>query len=137
MQIISHCYENFRQMSKHKDGRYCRSCEKVVVDFTQMSRAELNEYFEKHKGNDICGRAKNSQLEKQNRYEVFLLEAGQRIKKKVNIKPLRGALLAAISGLLTFTTSCMGKMMPPAEQFHSPIQDTISGNPKSVPGKKK
>jgi len=124
-------------MPKHNDGRYCRSCEKVVVDFTQMSHAELIEYFEKHKGEDVCGKAKNSQLGKQNRYEEFLLEAGQRVKKKVNIKPLRVALLGAISGLLTFTTSCMGKMMPPAEQFHSPIQDTIRDNPKSGPEKKK
>lgn len=136
MRIISPCNENFNKMLKHGDGRYCQSCSKVVVDFTQMSNAQMLDYFEKHKGESICGRARNIQLGKQNAFESFLFKCRQIISDKINITPLRLALLAGISGLLTFTTSCMGKMADPLPKNNlQSRQDTIKDQSKREPGK--
>lgn len=44
-------------------NRYCASCEKVIIDFTQMSDAELLTYF--NKNTKHCGRFAEHQLNRQ------------------------------------------------------------------------
>ena len=39
--IPSPCTESWDCMTSTKEGRFCQSCEKTVVDFTRMSDAEL------------------------------------------------------------------------------------------------
>jgi len=130
MQIISPCHENFTKMSKRGSGRYCGSCEKIVVDFTRMSDTEMFDYFEKHNGENICGRAKNTQLGKQNAFESFLFRARQFVADKLKITPLRMAILAILSGLMAFTTSCMGKMAEPIPRKNNyPVKDTTKSEP--------
>jgi hypothetical protein len=90
-------------------------------------------YFEKHKGENICGRIKGFQLGKQNRFEILLNRSRQFIINKINIAPIRIALLAMLSGLLAFTTSCMGKMqqdLGPTKNPH-PTKDTAKS--KQIP----
>lgn len=55
------CHEDWDKMIPNKNGRFCRSCSKNVVDFTTMLPAEIQVYFQKH--NNVCGRFKNSQLD--------------------------------------------------------------------------
>lgn len=55
------CQENWSQMVAAKDGRYCAACEKVVIDFTQQTDAEIIAYLRQHSGL-ACGRFKASQL---------------------------------------------------------------------------
>lgn len=127
MQIISPCNQNFNKMKKQGDGRYCASCEKVVVDFTKMSNKQLTDYLESRKSENICGRLKNVQLGKANVFENILFYGREFITKRINITPLRIGLLTIISGLMTFTTSCMGKVMidAPVYRKDKAIKDTI------------
>ena len=137
MKIISPCDQNFGKMKKEGNGRYCGSCQKVVVDFTRMSNAELIGYFKEHKNENICGRVKSFQMGKQNAFESFLFTSKQFIADKINITPLRVGLLAILSGLMAFTTSCMGKVMydhPAAYNNDTTAKDTVKT--KSVPAKK-
>lgn len=57
------CQENWSEMTKKEQGRFCQSCQTVVVDFTAMSDAELFHYFSNHKGN-TCGRISKEKLNK-------------------------------------------------------------------------
>ena len=132
LEINAPCAQNFAKMPINGNGRYCNSCEKTVVDFTNFSEVELLNYFRIHKNVDVCGRVKASQLGKQNLFESFLFKNKQFILSKVNIKPLRIVLLGLISGLLTFTTSCMGKVMP-AQKSTALTKDSLqtkNQNPK-------
>lgn len=58
------CHEDWNKMTPKDQGAFCKSCEKVVIDFSTMSDRELIAYFEKMKGQKTCGKFKNTQLNK-------------------------------------------------------------------------
>jgi hypothetical protein len=55
------CHENWSSMSPNQQGRFCSSCSKTVVDFTQMSNEEVEHFFVGQK-EMVCGRFHNNQL---------------------------------------------------------------------------
>jgi hypothetical protein len=55
------CHEDWDKMTPNDNGRFCGSCSKNVVDFTNMLPDEIQIYFQQH--NNVCGRFKNSQLD--------------------------------------------------------------------------
>lgn len=55
------CHEDWNKMTPNDNGRFCGSCSKNVVDFTNMLPDEIQMYFQQH--NNVCGRFKNSQLD--------------------------------------------------------------------------
>ena len=48
------CVANYDEMSATQAGRFCNSCQKEVVDFTNMTDDEIFRFFTKQKGN-VCG----------------------------------------------------------------------------------
>jgi TonB family protein len=56
------CHENWNAMIPEGNGRFCGSCEKVVVDFTAMSQQEIIAYFKNTQGQKVCGRFYDTQL---------------------------------------------------------------------------
>ncbi|WP_458627920.1 energy transducer TonB [Winogradskyella sp. PC D3.3] len=57
------CREDWSKMTRNKQGRFCQSCSKSVIDFTQMPQEEIQNYLAVNTGTNICGRIKASQLE--------------------------------------------------------------------------
>lgn len=55
------CHEDWDKMTPNDIGRFCGSCSKNVVDFTNMLPGEIQVYFQQH--NNVCGRFKKSQLD--------------------------------------------------------------------------
>jgi hypothetical protein len=55
------CHEDWNKMAPNDSGRFCGSCSKNVVDFTNMLPDEIQVYFRQH--SNVCGRFKNSQLD--------------------------------------------------------------------------
>ena len=49
-------------MTPAAHGRYCTACEKVVVDFTCMSDAELTGFLATRQSERVCGRFRAEQL---------------------------------------------------------------------------
>jgi hypothetical protein len=62
LHIPTPCHENWQHMSLADKGRFCASCQKHVIDFTQSSDRQIAETF-KTEGN-VCGRFLKSQLER-------------------------------------------------------------------------
>lgn len=58
------CDEDWAEMTPKEKGRFCASCEKVVVDFTHMIDDELVKYFANYNGAIPCGRFREDQLGK-------------------------------------------------------------------------
>lgn len=54
------CHETWQAMTPVSDGRYCQSCCKTVMDFTQMSNNEIISYLSSN--TNICGRFNNGQM---------------------------------------------------------------------------
>ncbi|WP_165871394.1 carboxypeptidase-like regulatory domain-containing protein [Flaviaesturariibacter flavus] len=61
IEIPSACHEQWHDMEARANGRYCGSCRKTVIDFTNKTDAELAEYFRNYTGGG-CGRFHNDQL---------------------------------------------------------------------------
>jgi Gram-negative bacterial TonB protein C-terminal len=51
-------------MTPDPTGRFCSSCTKSVVDFTNKSTEEIQQYFIENSGAKVCGRFKNEQVHK-------------------------------------------------------------------------
>ena len=56
------CSAEWDAMTKQDEGRFCQQCNKVVIDFSQLSDKELYLYFSTAK-TIPCGRFHNSQLD--------------------------------------------------------------------------
>lgn len=63
LQVTKPCDENFDNMLPAASGHFCQSCNKTVVDFTNMTDNQLMEYFRKPRPNS-CGRFYADQLDK-------------------------------------------------------------------------
>src|SRR6476619_6305684 len=64
LSITDPCHENWDNMSPSEKGRFCASCQKQVVDFTNMSDAQLAAFFRKPPVGSVCGRFYSDQLER-------------------------------------------------------------------------
>lgn len=64
-QLLIHnpCHEQWGDMQPDKEGRFCGSCQKTVVDLTMMSDQELLAWFAGGR-RDVCGRATEDQLDR-------------------------------------------------------------------------
>jgi hypothetical protein len=56
------CHEDWNAMTPDETGRFCDVCTKGVVDFTEMKAPEIQAYFLKNKGQKICGRFRDEQI---------------------------------------------------------------------------
>ena len=62
LSIDSPCSEDFNSFTPTKEGGFCSSCTKNVIDFPKLSQEEINTYFNNKAYNNICGRFKTEQL---------------------------------------------------------------------------
>ena len=56
LRIPEPCNESWDKMSPVEQGRFCSSCAKKVVDFSQSEKTEAMSFMAAHKDADICGR---------------------------------------------------------------------------------
>ena len=61
LKIPTPCGEDWARMQPTEKGRHCQSCCKTVVDFTEMSDAEIIRYLSQA-GPHVCGRVMPDQL---------------------------------------------------------------------------
>jgi len=57
------CHENWGKMTPTEKGKFCKSCNKEVIDFTNVSTFDISKKI-LGKG-DVCGRFKTSQMHKE------------------------------------------------------------------------
>lgn len=80
------CHENWQLMTPADKGRHCKSCDKVVVDFSRMTDAQVVSHFKNYQGK-TCGRFRTEQLDR-----PMQLTVGQRLVRP--IKYIAASLLA-------------------------------------------
>src|SRR5215204_2566694 len=64
LQIPTPCHENWDNMSPVEKGRFCDSCQKQVVDFSNMSDRQIAVFFKKPSTGSVCGRFMQDQLDR-------------------------------------------------------------------------
>ena len=83
------CHEDWNAMTPAQQGRHCASCNKIVMDFTTMSDAQIIAYFQSTKGN-TCGRFYNNQLNRD-----FYLYTTTTAGKRTRIRYIAVSMLVA------------------------------------------
>src|SRR4051794_17140469 len=63
LHIPEPCHEDWNKMSVAQQGRFCQSCSKTVVDFSQMTDTQVLDVLSKAAGK-TCGRLTSTQLER-------------------------------------------------------------------------
>lgn len=63
LSIPEPCHENWQGMTPNEQGRFCGSCQKTVVDFTNMSDSQIISFFKEPKAS-VCGRLHPDQIER-------------------------------------------------------------------------
>ena len=62
--IAEPCHENWENMSPVDKGKFCGSCQKQVIDFSDMSDRQVAEFFKKPSTGSVCGRFMTDQLDR-------------------------------------------------------------------------
>lgn len=65
LSIAEPCHENWDNMSPDAKGKFCGSCQKQVVDFSNMSDREVAQFFKKPSTGSVCGRFMSDQLNRE------------------------------------------------------------------------
>jgi hypothetical protein len=111
IQIPKPCHEDWNAMTPEGNGRFCGSCAKTVVDFTQMSDAEVQNYFLQRSSEKLCGRFTRSQLK---RITIEIPAATLQMRLPVWKRFLVASLLAFST--LLFSCDATVKQPPPATE---------------------
>jgi len=112
IQIANPCKEQWELMQPHANGKFCGSCQKSVIDFTNFTDAELKRWFSENKGKN-CGRLKPEQLDR-------LISA----KDNYTLSRFKPSLIAAsLLAFLSFPKLSDAKVIKPpfsqTERYHS------------------
>ena len=59
--IPTPCHEKWEEFTPADKGRFCGSCQKIVIDFSVMGEEEIKNYFLQKRDN-VCGRFNTTQL---------------------------------------------------------------------------
>ena len=62
--IAEPCHENWDGMTPVEKGKFCGSCQKQVVDFSNLSDRQVAEFFKKPSTGSVCGRFMTDQLDR-------------------------------------------------------------------------
>ncbi|WP_316765321.1 hypothetical protein [Pedobacter frigiditerrae] len=69
--IAEPCHQNWELMDSRNNGRFCETCDKCVVDFSNHTNTEIIKYLSSSK-NDVCGRLTHTQLNQLSYYSLVV-----------------------------------------------------------------
>ncbi|MCW5932509.1 MAG: energy transducer TonB [Bacteroidetes bacterium] len=79
------CPENWETMKIGLHSRFCDSCQKNVIDFTNKDRREILEYLLTNRKDKVCGRVYRSQLDFSNTDLLITIQALSKQTTNTNI----------------------------------------------------
>lgn len=83
--IPSPCSEDWSKMKIVHRARFCSSCTKNVMDFTQMSREEILTYLLENHNKNVCGHIHRSQLDFSTSDYLVTIERLAKTTKNTNL----------------------------------------------------
>lgn len=107
--IPNPCHEDWNKMYPNDNGRYCGICNKTVVDFSKMSKNEIQDYFRNiANGPMICGSFNSKQLNpksKRNSIQTWSIDLYQNASDKLK-NPLIRKFALFLIGFVLILTGC-------------------------------
>jgi hypothetical protein len=132
LKLQTPCDENWENMTPNEKGRFCDSCSKNVIDFSQMSLTEITKIMKKSDDN-ICARVSKKQL------DIPLLDFTENRNYKLPYSQIAAGLM--ISGSLIAAQPSVTQNSIPVAQIeqttNTPINPSEKENPDSKPADSK
>lgn len=121
LHIPQPCSQKWDDMTPNNHGRFCTQCDKTVIDFTDMTDAEILLHFSNISSGHACGRFRDDQL------NVRLSAAGRRTSGRNRIAGSVWGMLLTISipGTLLVSWQTVKTEQSPAS-LREDIKDTTS-----------
>jgi TonB family protein len=94
LEIKEPCHEDWNKMKIGMISRHCASCEKSVMDFTKMNRAEIITYILSNPNDQVCGRMNRDQFDFHHEDIPILIET---LKKQKTPNPFLILALVCLS----------------------------------------
>ena len=94
LHINEPCHEDWNKMKIGVISRHCDSCNKSVMDFTKMNRAEIITYILSNPNDQVCGRMNRDQFDFHHEDIPVLIET---LKKSKNPNPFLIIALVCLS----------------------------------------
>ena len=94
LEIKEPCHEDWNKMKIGMISRHCASCEKSVMDFTKMNRAEIITYILSNPNDQVCGRMNKDQFDFHHEDIPILIET---LKKQKTPNPFLILALVCLS----------------------------------------
>ncbi|MBS1580341.1 MAG: hypothetical protein JST29_11945 [Bacteroidetes bacterium] len=108
IRVAEPCHENWNNMNEVEKGRFCLSCQKKVIDFSNMTDAAILNFLNNNKGR-ICGRFEVSQ--------TMRPLVGTKINEKKNWKWALAAITAMIFSINKNNAQANTKLSETTMQF--------------------
>lgn len=100
IRIPEPCHEDWNNMTPDNKGRFCSSCSKSVIDFSNKTDVEIHTILTEHKDLNVCGHFKKTQI---NRPLNFSIDFNNLPK---NISSTKAFAIAVFLVFGTFLFSC-------------------------------
>lgn len=129
------CQQNWDRMIPDETGRYCNSCKKSVIDFTDKTDEAIQQFIIDHFDQPVCGRFKNSQV---HRIVVELPDNILSIQMPLWKRFLVACLLIFGISIFPFETTIAGKV-PVASSYYQgePVAAKTEKRPRILHKKKR
>jgi hypothetical protein len=99
IQIPEPCHEDWNTMQADAQGKFCGSCNKSVIDFSNKSDMEIKNILLEQKGKKICGHFKKTQVDRPLNFRVDL----NQLPKNVSSTKAFAISLFLVFGTLLFS----------------------------------
>lgn len=128
-QLKFQCPKKWNEMTNAENGRFCDECNKVVLDFSNMSPEKINAVISTSKLKNDCGNFYTHQISPSyGNWKDKVITFYQATYTKINSKNrLSKQLVLFLLAILLFSTGChrqvRGKMKPYTKNDSQKIQN--------------
>lgn len=120
------CHENWDAMQPDATGKFCKACNKSVVDFSTKTDAQIHDLLIEYKNQKVCGHFKTTQLNRPLHINVRLSDLPRQVSAT---RAFAIAVFLAFGTLLFSCTTTEGKKIDEITVTSIPQDDTTFSLP--------
>jgi hypothetical protein len=115
------CHEDWNSMTPDANGKFCHSCSKSVIDFTNKTDAEIHTMLMERKNEKVCGHFKKTQVNR----PLALTIPFHTLPR--NLPPARAFAIALFFVFGTFLFSCTNEHNQKIDEITVTVPERYTG----------
>ena len=93
VEIKKPCHENWDAMKLNEKGRFCTSCQTIVIDFTTKTPEEISIFLKQNSNQSICGNYNSWNVKSNNKLDNLIWRLNGKGFKYLSLLIIRVMLL--------------------------------------------